>query len=367
MLYTEQSKKAAAQEGTLFQMNQMGHEQIVFCNDQSTGLKAIIAVHNTVLGPSLGGTRMWPYQSEQEALKDVLRLSRGMTYKSALAGLNLGGGKAVIIGDPRKDKSEALMRRFGKFVESLGGKYITAEDVGITTRDIEYIAEETDHIAGLPESRGGGGDPAPLTAYGVYMGMKASAKYAYGSDSLEGKRILVQGAGNVGSHLVELLSKEGASIAVSDIHDGKVAALSSRFKIDIVSPDKVYEDAMDIYAPCALGATINDETLIKLQCDIIAGGANNQLDDEMRHGAMLVERSLVYAPDFLINAGGIINCYSEVIGYNRDEAYRKTQHIYDVTLSVLKTSAEKKKPAQAVAIDLALDRIASIEAIRARM
>ncbi len=367
MLYSEMAQKTAASEGTLFHMNQMGHEQIVYCHDEATGLKAIIAIHNTVLGPSLGGTRMWPYQSENDALKDVLRLSRGMTYKSALAGLNLGGGKAVIIGDSRKDKSEALLRRFGQFVESLSGKYITAEDIGISTRDIEYMAEETNHIAGLPESRGGGGDPSPVTAFGVYMGIKASAKYAYGSDSLEGKRILVQGAGNVGSHLVELLSKEGAIIAISDIHEDKVAALAGRFKLEVIQHDKVYESPMDIYAPCALGATINDETMEVLQCDIIAGGANNQLDDEIRHGAMLIDRSMIYAPDFLINAGGIINCYSEVIGYNRDEAYRKTEGIYNVTLNVLKTAAEKRKPAQAVAIDLAIDRIDAIKSIGARM
>jgi leucine dehydrogenase len=356
----------AVHEGTLFQMKQMGHEQVVFCYDQPSGLKAVIAVHNTVLGPSLGGTRMWPYTSEAEALRDVLRLSRGMTYKSALAGLHLGGGKAVILGDPRQDKTEALMRRFGQFVDSLGGKYITAEDVGITTRDIEYVAEETQHVAGLPESRGGGGDPSPVTAYGVYMGIKASAKYAYGSDALEGKRILVQGAGHVGSYLVEHLVKEGADVVVSDIHDDKVAALVSRYGVAAIAPDEVYDHPMDIYAPCALGATINDHTMNRLQCDIIAGGANNQLDDETRHGQMLIDKGVVYAPDFLINAGGIINCYSEIVGYNREEAYRRTERIYDVALNVLKTAAEKRKPAQAVAIDMALARIASIEAINTR-
>ncbi len=354
------------QTGPLAQMMELEHEQVLFCNDKSTGLRAIIAIHNTVLGPSLGGTRMWPYQSEAEALKDVLRLSRGMTYKSAVAGLHLGGGKAVIIGDSRKDKSEALMRRFGQFVDSLNGRYITAEDVGFSTADIENVAEETEHVSGLPETKGGSGDPSPVTAYGVYMGMKAAAKKAFGSDSLAGKRILVQGVGHVGYNLVENLAKEGAHIAISDIHEDSIAAVSKKHKVEVVPADEVYAYDMDIFAPCALGAVLNDETLKVLKCGVIAGAANNQLDDEERHSRMLAENGMVYAPDFVINAGGIINCYSEVIGYNREDALRKTENIYHTTLDILNRSAATGVSPNKVAMQMAEDRIQSIAAIRSR-
>ncbi|MEM9022325.1 MAG: Glu/Leu/Phe/Val dehydrogenase dimerization domain-containing protein, partial [Bacteroidota bacterium] len=305
------SSKTNSTDAVIGAMNRLGHEQILFCQDEATGLKAIIAVHNTVLGPALGGTRMWPYDNEQEALRDVLRLSRGMTYKAAISGLNLGGGKAVIIGDSRTDKTEASMRRFGRFVDSLGGKYITAEDVGMTTRDMEYIHMETDHVAGLPESMGGGGDPSPVTAYGVYMGMKASAKEAFGTDSLEGRKVVVQGVGHVGTNLVELLVKEKAQVYISDIFEDKVQAVAHEYKVNVVPNDQVYDIDMDIYAPCALGATVNSATLQRLKCRVIAGAANNQLENEEVHGAALSEMGIIYAPDFLINAGGLINCYSE--------------------------------------------------------
>ncbi len=367
MINSEQVTAPIVENGPMMQMVQMDHEQVVFCNDQASGLKAIIAVHNTVLGPSLGGTRMWPYQNESEALRDVLRLSRGMTFKSAISGLNLGGGKAVIIGDPRKDKSEALMRRFGQFVDSLGGKYITAEDVGISTRDIEFVAEETEHIAGLPESRSGGGDPSPVTAYGVYMGMKAAAQKVYGSDSLNGKKVVVQGVGHVGYYLVQHLVQEGAEVTVSDIFEDKIKAVVDDFSVAVVSPEEIYDFPMDIYAPCALGATVNDETLSKLNCKIIAGAANNQLEDENRHSLALIEKGIVYAPDFLINAGGIINCYSEVIGYNREDAYRKTELIYEVTLDVLNAADKQKEGAHHVALQMAQKRIDAMAAIQSRL
>lgn len=367
MLNTDQISEEVQVSGPLAQMASMEHEQVVFCNDPASGLKAIIAVHNTVLGPSLGGTRMWPYKNEAEALTDVLRLSRGMTFKSAISGLNLGGGKAVIIGDPRKDKTEALMRRFGQFVDGLAGKYITAEDVGISTRDIEYVAEETEHVAGLPESRDGGGDPSPVTAYGVYMGMKASAKEAYGSDDLNGKRVLVQGVGHVGYYLVKHLVEEGAHVAISDIFEERIAAITKEFKVEVVHVDDVYEYDMDIYAPCALGATVNDDTLSKLKCQIIAGAANNQLADEKKHSEIIMQKGLIYAPDFLINAGGIINCYSEVIGYNREDAYRKTTHIYDVTRNVLKEASANNEAAHAVALRMAQERIDAMAAIQSRL
>ncbi len=348
-------------------MVEMDHEQVLFCQDKATGLRAIIAVHNTVLGPSLGGTRMWKYNNEVEALNDVLRLSRGMTYKSAISGLNLGGGKAVIIGNSRTDKSEALFRRFGQFVDSLGGKYITAEDVGISTRDIEIVSMETEYVAGLPEYRGGGGDPSPVTAYGVYMGMKAAMKHQSGSESLNGKKVLVQGVGNVGIHLVDLLVKEGAKVMISDIHDDKIEAVCAKHPaVEVVAADQVYDVDMDIYSPCALGATINDESLSRLKCSIIAGSANNQLASEELHGVAVMEKGMIYAPDFLINAGGIINCYSETLGYNRELAYSQTENIYNTALDIFKKSASENIPTYLAANRMAEDRIASISEINRR-
>ncbi|MES2627489.1 MAG: Glu/Leu/Phe/Val dehydrogenase dimerization domain-containing protein [Bacteroidota bacterium] len=354
-----------ADASVLGQLSAMGHEQVVFCNDQATGLRAIIGIHNTVCGPSLGGTRMWPYASEAEALTDVLRLSRGMTYKSAISGLNLGGGKAVIIGDSRTQKNEALFRRFGKFVNSLAGKYITAEDVGITTRDIEYMAMETNHVAGKPEHMGGSGDPSPVTAYGVYMGMKASAKKAYGNDSLTGKTVVVQGAGNVGAHLIDYLVKEGAKVKLYDLHEDKVKAITAKHSSVIpISADEVYTTEMDIYAPCALGATINDETLRTLKCQIIAGAANNQLKEEKKHGLEVLEKGLLYAPDFLINAGGVINCYTEVVGTDRKAALKHTENIYNTTLNIYEKSALENIPTYLAANKLAEQRIEAIGRIK---
>ena len=348
----------------LVQMETMGHEQVLFCSDPSTGLKAIIGIHNTVLGPALGGTRMWSYASEADALTDVLRLSRGMTYKAAISGLNLGGGKAVIIGDSRKIKDEALMRRFGLFVESLGGKYITAEDVGMTTKDMEYIHMETDHVVGIPETLGGGGDPSPVTAYGVYMGMKASAKKLYGSESLGGKQILVQGAGNVGGYLVDHLVNEGANVMIADIYEDNIKKVVDRNpNVSVVDAGDVFAQEMDIYAPCALGATINDESIARMKCRIIAGAANNQLANEAQHGQMLLEKGIIYAPDFLINAGGLINCYSELEGYNRERAMDQAEQIFDTTMTVLNKSESEGKPTYQIANQMAEDRINKIAQI----
>jgi leucine dehydrogenase len=343
------------------------HEQVVFCQDPETGLKAIIAVHNTVLGPALGGTRMWMYKSEAEALNDVLRLSRGMTFKAAISGLNLGGGKAVIIGDSKKDKSEALFRKFGRFVNNLNGKYITAEDVGTSTKDMEYVAMETRHVTGLPESMGGGGDPSPVTAYGVYMGMKASAKFAWGNDSLTGKRVVVQGVGHVGENLVKNLRKEGAIVFITDLNEDQLRKVSTEYGAEILSPEKVYDHDMDIYAPCALGATLNTENIQRLNCQIVAGAANNQLADESVHGTMLFEKGIVYAPDFLINAGGLINVYSEMIGYNRQRALTQTEHIYTVTLDILNKSKQEGIYTHAAAMAMAQKRIADIGKVKSSM
>ncbi|MBT1703572.1 Glu/Leu/Phe/Val dehydrogenase dimerization domain-containing protein [Chryseosolibacter indicus] len=354
--------QAAGIFGTL---SQLGHEQVVFCHDESTGLKAIIAIHNTVLGPALGGTRMWNYTSEQEALTDVLRLSRGMTYKAAISGLNLGGGKAVIIGDAKKLKSEAFLRRFGKFVNSLNGKYITAEDVNMKTSDMEYIHMETKHVTGLPESMGGGGDPSPVTAFGVYMGMKATTKKVFGNDSLAGKRVAVQGVGQVGMHLVEHLVKENAQVFITDLFEDKVAAIAKQYGVTAVGQDEIYDLDVDIYAPCALGATINDNTISRLKCSVIAGAANNQLKDEVKHGYMLIDRSITYAPDFLINAGGLINVYNEYQGhYNRKRVFEQAEKIYDTCLNILSLSENEGITSQEAAIRLCEQRIAQIGKVR---
>ncbi len=320
------------------QMSEMGHEQVVFCQDQKTGLKAIIAIHSTALGPALGGTRMWKYNNEMEALNDVLRLSRGMTFKASISGLDLGGGKAVIIGDAKTEKTDDLMRRFGKFVETLSGNYITAEDVGMTTHDMEMICEETKHVTGIPQSMGGSGDPSPVTAYGVYMGMKASAMYKWGSDDLKGKKIAVQGIGNVGENLVKYLSEEGAVIYINDISKEQLNKVAAKYGATIVEGNAIYDVDMDIYAPCALGASVNDYTLSRLNCEIIAGAANNQLADEVKHGQMLMDMGIIYAPDFLINAGGLISVYSEIKGYDQKETLEKTKEIYNTTLDILRKS-----------------------------
>jgi leucine dehydrogenase len=333
------------------------HEQIVFCNDKDTGLKAIIGIHNTVMGPALGGTRMWKYANEWEALNDVLRLSRGMTYKSAITGLNLGGGKAVIIGDAKTDKTPEMITRFGQFVNSLSGKYITAEDVGTTTPDMDLIRKVTPHVTGISEAIGGSGNPSPVTAYGVYMGMKAAAKYKFGSDNLTGKSVLVQGTGHVGETLIDYLTKEGAIVYVSDIHQDKMENMVVKYGAKIFTGDDLYAANVDIYSPCALGATINDDTVYKINAKVIAGAANNQLAVEAVHGKILRERGIAYAPDFLINAGGIINVYGEIVKYDKSEAMRKTENIYNTTLEIFSFADTNNITTQQAAMQIAENRI----------
>ena len=350
-----------ANNPVIAQMSVFDHEQILFCNDNSTGLKAIIAVHNTVLGPALGGTRMWSYKNEMEALNDVLRLSRGMSYKNSISGLNLGGGKAVIIGDSYTMKSEALMRRFGKFVNSLAGKYITAEDVGISTLDMTYVKMETDHVVGLP---GKSGDPSPVTAQGVYMGMKACAKEQFGSDSLAGRKIAVQGVGHVGEYLVKLLVKEGADVYVTDIHEQSLKRVSEAYGAKVVGLDEIYDIDMDIYAPCALGATVNNDTLSRLKCSIIAGAANNQLQTENIHGLEVMKKGIIYAPDFALNAGGVINCFSEVEGLSSEWAHTKAGEIYTTILNIIHRSKEANIPTYQIANKMAEERIAAVGIVK---
>jgi leucine dehydrogenase len=333
------------------------HEQIVFCNDKDTGLKAIIGIHNTVLGPALGGTRMWNYNNEWEALNDVLRLSRGMTFKSAVSGLNLGGGKAVIIGDSKKDKTPEMIAKFGQFVNSLSGKYITAEDVGTTTADMDLIRDNTPHVTGISESRGGSGNPSPVTAFGVYMGMKAAAKYKLGSENLAGVKVLVQGTGHVGETLIDYLTKEGAVVFITDINKDRLDEVRSKYDVEIYTGEDIYTADVDIYSPCALGATINDETISKLKAKVIAGAANNQLAVEAIHGKILKDKGIAYAPDFLINAGGIINVYGEIVGYGKEEAFRRTENIFNTTLDIFNYAQENSITTHQAALQVAQNRI----------
>jgi leucine dehydrogenase len=341
----------------------MGHEQIVFCNDEETGLKAIIAIHDTTLGPALGGTRMWDYVDHYEALQDVLRLSRGMSFKAAISGLELGGGKAVIIGGSNK-KTIPLIQKFGEFVESLNGKYITAKDVGMTTKEMEIIHQKTKHVTGIPESMGGSGDPSPVTAYGVYMGMKASAKYKWGNDSLKGRKILVQGgAGHVGQCLINYLIQEDAELIINDINQEELENIVRKYNVKKAIGDDIYDLNIDIYSPCALGATLNPSTISRLKCEIVAGAANNQLSDENRDSVLLSKEGILYAPDFLINAGGLINVYSEIKGYDKETAMMKASNIYDTTLKILEQSHSNNITTHVAALQLAEKIISDKKAV----
>jgi leucine dehydrogenase len=352
----------------IFKMfGQSGHENLIYCYDKETGLKAIIGIHNTVLGPALGGTRFFNYANEYEAVYDVVRLSRGMTYKAAISGINLGGGKAVIIGDPEKLKSEAFWRRYGRFVHSLNGKYITAEDVNTNSRDMEYISLETPFVAGKPEYLGGGGDPSPVTAYGTYLGLKASVKEVYGNDTLDGKKILVEGVGAVGSYLVERLVKENATIFITDVNEKKIKKLTAQFpQVTAAARETSYDLDIDIYAPCAMGGSLNTDTISRLKCHIVAGAANNQLEEETLHGNMLKSKGILYAPDFLINAGGVINCYQEVVGYNREQAFSRTELIYERTLEIFQKAKKENITTHVAAQKIAEERIYTIAQIKTR-
>ncbi|WP_207532259.1 Glu/Leu/Phe/Val family dehydrogenase [Desertivirga arenae] len=353
------------ESSVFFQLSKCSHQNVVFCSDEDTGLKAIIAIHDTTLGPAFGGTRMWAYRSETEALKDVLRLSRTMTYKAAISGLNLGGGQAVIIGDNRTGKSEALMRRYGRFIKNLNGSFITAEDLGTDTKDMEYIRMETSYVAGLPESLGGSGDPTPVAAKGVLLGIKACVKEVFGTDSLAGRSVAVQGIGHVGENLVRLLRDENVQVYVSDINEDRLRQVAKKYGATAVSNNNILDLEFDVFAPCALGGIINTETIQKMKCAVIAGSANNQLSDEDLHGQMLLEKGILYAPDYLINAGGMINCYSELqSAYSRKRTMQLAENIYAATRSVLKKSKEENIPTSKAASIIAEKRIADIKKIK---
>ena len=347
----------------LNRMLKYGHEQVTMYSDPESGLRGIIAIHDTTLGPSCGGTRMWPYASEADALTDALRLSQAMTYKAAAAGLNLGGGKGVIIGDPRTDKTEGLLRAWGRFVDTLGGRYLTTTDVGTTSRDLESIHQETQHVVGLDVTLGGSGDTSIMTGLGIYMGMRACAADVWGSDSLRGRRIALQGFGKVASHTAEHLLEDDAQIFATDINE---LALDQARKmgVKVVNPDDIYDMECDIFAPCALGGVINAETIDRLRCRIVAGGANNQLSTP-EDGEELHRRGIVYAPDFLINAGGIINAAAEIgQPYNPDRSRQQTERIYEQMAAVLTTSSKKEISTARAADLLAEKRLASVRGVR---
>ncbi len=333
------------------------HEEIVFCHDPVSGLKAIIAIHNTRRGPAVGGCRMWPYASEDEALTDALRLSRGMTFKSALADLPFGGGKSVIIGDSHRDKTKPQLLAMAGFVESLGGRYIIAEDVGITQDDAEVMQRRTAHVAGT--CAGGAGDPSPSTAYGVYMGIRAAVAHRLGQDSLKGIRVAVQGLGQVGLHLCRYLADEGARLIVTDIDQNAMAKAEAEFSAEAVAPEAIYDTPAEIFAPCALGAVINDDTLPRLRASIVAGSANNQLA-EARHGAALAKRNILYAPDYVINAGGVINISHEGPGYSKEAAVKHVARIHDTLSEIFRRADAENIPTSEAADALALERLNSV-------
>ena len=346
---------------TFEKLYSMGHEEVIFFSEPSCNLKAIVAIHDTTLGPALGGTRMWPYASEEEAVYDVLRLSRGMTYKASVAGLNLGGGKAVIIGDPKKDKSEALFRAYGRFIESLNGRYITAEDMNIGTDEIDHIYTETNYVSGIDKANGGSGNPAPYTALGVFRGMQAAVAKTYGSKSLSGKKIALQGVGSVGTELARLIHADGGNLMFTDINEENLARFKEQFpNAEYINPQAIYDVDADIYAPCAMGATINDDTIGRLKARVVAGAANNQLQED-RHGVALQERGILYAPDYLINAGGLMNVSIEFEGWNDLKSRRMVDTIYDLTLNIFSIADE-----QGISVSKAADVLAErrIEAMK---
>jgi len=341
-------------------MEEDDFEQVVFSYDEESGLKSIICIHDTTLGPALGGTRMWNYDSEEEALIDVLRLARGMTYKAAAAGLNLGGGKAVVIGDAEEDKSEALWRSFGRYVQSLNGRYITAEDVNTTVEDMAYVNEETEYVTGLP---GTSGDPSPVTALGTFEGIKASAEEVYGSTDLSGKKVTVQGVGSVGYYLCQHLYEAGAKIIVTDIKEERINRVQQDFDVEAVDPDEIYSVDCDIFAPSALGAVINDDTIPQLKCDIICGAANNVLAED-RHGDILDEKDILYAPDYVVNAGGLINVYQELHGYDKEKALERARGIFDNVKKVLNIAKRDNIPTYKAADIMAEERIEKMKNVR---
>ncbi len=344
-------------------MGAEGHEQILMCSDPAVGLKAVIAIHDTTLGPACGGLRIWPFETEEEAVRDVLRLSQAMTYKSAAADLPLGGGKAVIIADPHTQKTEAMLRSYARFVETLGGRYLTTTDVGSTGRDLEYVRQETAHVVGLPTTAGGSGDTSVMTGLGVYMAMKACARETWGSDSLTGKKIAVQGFGKVAFQLTHHLLKEDAQLVVTDIFSDALDRARD-MGIKVVEPEAIYDAACDIFSPCAMGGVVNRDTIPRLKCRVVAGGANNQLAEDA-DGQELHRSGVLYAPDYIINAGGIINVSAEIgAAYNPDRAREKTERIYEIMGRVIDISKNQEIPTSQAADRMVEQRLKSVRSIK---
>lgn len=346
-------------------MEHYDYENVLLCQDRNLDFKAIIAVHDTTLGPATGGCRMWKYENEMDAIEDALRLAKGMTYKYAAAGVNLGGGKAVIIGDPGRKDRESVFRLLGKFINRLGGKYITGEDVGTTLKDMEYIRMETEHVVTLPSYLGGAGDIAPMTAFGVVRAMQACCKRVYGDDNLEGKMVAVQGLGAVGHNAVEQLHALGAKLVVSDIDSGKVNAMVAKYGVETTDPDAIYDAACDIFCPCALGGILNDDTLNRLRCRIICGSANNQLKEE-RHGNLLEEKGMVYAPDYIANAGGTIYDTDRLGsgGVNNERGKEKVSRIYENMEKVFEIAERDSIPTYLAADRMAEERIHQVAQVK---
>jgi len=341
------------------------HEQVAFWSDRVAGMRSIIAIHDTTLGPAIGGVRMHPYKSEEEALKDVLLLSKSMTYKAAAAGINLGGGQGVIIGDPLKDKNELILRSFGRFVESLNGRYVTAEDVGTTVEDMEIVRYETKYVTGLSRAIGGGGDPGPVTAIGLESGLLACAEKVFGKKSLQGLKVAIQGLGNVGFNLAQLLFERKCKLLVADVDQNKVNLAKEKFRAEKVSPDEIYDVEADIFSPNSLGGVINDRTIGKLKVKIVAGAANNQLEED-RHGDILHQKKILYAPDFVIGAGGLINVVNELEGYHQERAIKQASGIYEILSRVLEKSEKENIPTHKAATLLAEERINQVKRLKQR-
>ena len=340
-----------------------GHEQVLYGYDKVSGLKAIIAIHSTALGPALGGTRFFPYESENDALIDALRLSEGMSYKAAAAGLDLGGGKAVIIGDPRTDKSERLFRAYGRIVDSLQGRYITAEDVGTTTKDLDMVRRETRWALGNSVAEGGAGDPSPVTARGLYAAARAVSQFLWGDPDLADRRFVVQGVGKVGSAFVQLLVEARAEVLVADAYQPTLDAAIEKFGVETVDFESVHTVETDFFSPCALGAGLNQQTIPQLKCKAIVGSANNQLATE-KDADRIADEGILYGPDFVVNAGGLINVYDELHGYSKLRAMHRVDAIFEATLKILETAKEQDTNPNAAAIHLARERMRDIGDLR---
>lgn len=341
------------------QLASLDHEQIVFCRADDVGLRAIIAIHNTTLGPALGGCRLYDYASEADAVRDVLRLARGMTYKAAVAGLDLGGGKAVIIGDPAM-KTEAMFRAFGRFVHSLNGRYITAEDMNTSVEDMDNIRRETPYVTGAGAAHGGSGDPSPVTAWGCYHGIRACLEVTYGSPDVGGRTVAIQGVGNVGYWLARYLHQEGARLLYGDISTRNLRRVMDEFGGTVLEGDDIYRASCDVFAPCAIGGILNPRTIPMLRAPIVAGGANNQLDDETRDGEALAERQITFAPDYVINAGGLINVYSELKGYPREKAMQDAANIFNTLKRVINKAKSEGTTTIRAANRVAEERIEAV-------